>query len=597
MWELLIGVGLSCVLTSQAPCVLRGRTSLFELTPARKLLLTLLLEVVAFGCLSVSFAMADGGARRFPVPWACPAVIGTSCFILAGALPPIELFACEAPFGGRDDDAIGNAHEEAQAASSASKPPQKGRLFVRLPIANSLLSSRACVYGGGLSYALYLWHWPVFVLLKWTVGFRCLWWRLVGLIASLALAVLSHHAIERPMQRLGRTRPKAATAAPLLVTTLAATYLLMLRFGPLSPPPFNASAAQEEEHSQDGRGLSFAAQCGVGEPAASMAVSAALRHVNRSSSGQPAGLAEELASGLLVYNAVSDDVCASRAAFRSYVRSCDRWGSIGDFYNGRGCPVAPATTTTSSRRVFTIGDSHSQSISPAVEAAFLGATTSISGPHPSWRFGPNPTTVTFDRRADLARARIHAADVQGTLNSGDVYVLALYYSRPDPPVDWCCSCALVNCTRPMLDADRLAIFFAQLRIVTDAIAAAGASALLMDDVPRLAYSGRDCAQQGAGTAALGLSGLCAPACAPAADVSSALMKPWADGLRAIAAANPRAHFFSVHDALCGGGGERCDPFIPGTTIASHLDTNHLSSEAAFSLWPRLRATLLTEGVI
>ena len=34
-----------------------------------------------------------------------------------------------------------------------------------------------------------------------------------------------------------------------------------------------------------------------------------------------------------------------------------------------------------------------------------------------------------------------------------------------------------------------------------------------------------------------------------------------------------------------------------TTIPSHMDTNHLGLEAAFSLWPRLRAFLLAEGVI
>ena len=47
-----------------------------------------------------------------------------------------------------------------------------GRFCVRVPLGNCLLSWSWAAYVGRISYGLYLWHWPVIVLLEMTLGPR-----------------------------------------------------------------------------------------------------------------------------------------------------------------------------------------------------------------------------------------------------------------------------------------------------------------------------------------------------------------------------------------------------------------------------------------
>jgi peptidoglycan/LPS O-acetylase OafA/YrhL len=84
-----------------------------------------------------------------------------------------------------------------------------------------LLATRAARYLGDLSYALYLWHWPLLVLVL--AGSQRTSVDLGGgaliVVASLAVAAITHHLVERPAMR---------RAGPRLRRTLAAGTALMV---------------------------------------------------------------------------------------------------------------------------------------------------------------------------------------------------------------------------------------------------------------------------------------------------------------------------------------------------------------------------------
>ena len=69
-----------------------------------------------------------------------------------------------------------------------------------------LFENKAALCVGRISYSLYLWHWPVFVLLRWTVGLESASVRLVALALTFALATLSYRYVETPFRRAGFVR-------------------------------------------------------------------------------------------------------------------------------------------------------------------------------------------------------------------------------------------------------------------------------------------------------------------------------------------------------------------------------------------------------
>lgn len=72
----------------------------------------------------------------------------------------------------------------------------------------SALAQRRVVYVGRISYSLYLWHWPVFVLMRWTVGFSSIRQIGFGIALSCALAAASYHWVEVPIRSGRWLRPR-----------------------------------------------------------------------------------------------------------------------------------------------------------------------------------------------------------------------------------------------------------------------------------------------------------------------------------------------------------------------------------------------------
>jgi SGNH domain (fused to AT3 domains) len=89
---------------------------------------------------------------------------------------------------------------------------QPGTLLYRL------LTLRLVLWVGLMSYSLYLWHWSVLSISRWTIGVH--WWSIpvqIGLI--LCLAAASYGLVERPLRRAQWSSSKLVTIG-LGVTTL-----------------------------------------------------------------------------------------------------------------------------------------------------------------------------------------------------------------------------------------------------------------------------------------------------------------------------------------------------------------------------------------
>lgn len=65
---------------------------------------------------------------------------------------------------------------------------------------HAVLGHASLVSVGRISYSLYLWHWPVFVLFRWTVGLEAPLMRLAAVALAFLLAIASYRLIENPIR-------------------------------------------------------------------------------------------------------------------------------------------------------------------------------------------------------------------------------------------------------------------------------------------------------------------------------------------------------------------------------------------------------------
>ncbi|WP_328327553.1 acyltransferase family protein [Pseudomonas guariconensis] len=96
---------------------------------------------------------------------------------------------------------------------------------------SSLLGCGPMVWIGGISYSLYLWHWPILAFIRYYTGQYALSapWLVAFLLAALLLALLSYRFVELPVRASGRIRrqlPKWGMALGVLVlSALGARYM------------------------------------------------------------------------------------------------------------------------------------------------------------------------------------------------------------------------------------------------------------------------------------------------------------------------------------------------------------------------------------
>ena len=107
------------------------------------------------GLLAAAFVWADPG--HFPLPWAALPVLGTVLLIGGAQVQPVDRV-------------------------------RRG------------LAWPGMVWLGQRSYSLYLWHWPVYVLMRWTVGLESAWQYAAALAFTMVMGCLSYRYIEQPLR-------------------------------------------------------------------------------------------------------------------------------------------------------------------------------------------------------------------------------------------------------------------------------------------------------------------------------------------------------------------------------------------------------------
>ncbi len=95
-----------------------------------------------------------------------------------------------------------------------------------------VLASRPMVTIGRLSYSLYLWHWPVFVLFHWTVGLDTWPLAVAALAIAALLATLSYRLVEKPLRRSPRIAawPRRRVVGSVAAAALASAALTIAAF-------------------------------------------------------------------------------------------------------------------------------------------------------------------------------------------------------------------------------------------------------------------------------------------------------------------------------------------------------------------------------
>jgi len=71
-------------------------------------------------------------------------------------------------------------------------------------VVHGFFSSPPMVWWGKRSYSIYLWHWPVLVVMRWTTGIDTATWLAAALGTTLLLACVSYVAVETPLRHNAR---------------------------------------------------------------------------------------------------------------------------------------------------------------------------------------------------------------------------------------------------------------------------------------------------------------------------------------------------------------------------------------------------------
>jgi peptidoglycan/LPS O-acetylase OafA/YrhL len=110
-----------------------------------------------------------------------------------------------------------------------------------------ILTLKPLVYIGLLSYSLYLWHWAVLIVSRWTVGVRFSLLP-VELGVVFLFAALAYHFVERPLRRRLWFNSRWATVATGVSGSVVAASILLVLLYPAAGKLYTGTAPNIGEH-------------------------------------------------------------------------------------------------------------------------------------------------------------------------------------------------------------------------------------------------------------------------------------------------------------------------------------------------------------
>ena len=158
------------------------------------------------------------------------AYVGAALLLLSVVVVDIEIF----PFPWTIVPVAGALAIIAAASSS----------FEPTPFPLRILSSPQVVYLGLCSYSIYLWHWPIAVLLRWTIGFDSPLHVSIALVVTLVAGLVSYRFVELPV--LGARAPRSKRAIHVVSLGGGLVALCALCFYVVAKAPIGLSVVDRD---------------------------------------------------------------------------------------------------------------------------------------------------------------------------------------------------------------------------------------------------------------------------------------------------------------------------------------------------------------
>jgi len=521
-WELASGVLLF---------ILESSYQTFWATLAANRCVNIMLQLASFLLIGLSMAFGPSEVDGFgvPFPWMLPAVGGTVCFIVAG---------------------------------SGTSP----RAWL-----NSCLSTRGFVYIGNLSYAIYLWHWPVLVLLKWTNIGTSTTQRLYFLTIVALLSAGTYHFLERPARSWRPQRDWIVFGVFCLAIGVSGCWLRLLR-----DPLYGKLYHWQLDHD-----ICSAGQGDVARPTNTKLSSASLCDFACQTLHVPEGASQNSSLPPCFENLAPP--LHGYLSEAPWTEPCfmERFHTLGpptDVF--RTCLSPNRGVNDDLPAFFLLGDSHATHLVVGLRRALQGRF-SVNFLAAGWGCGYLPRSFydhTFRNKWNEVGQqfcerynREATAIVASAVREGDIVAVA--NAAEHFMCSWVSDPGTYNCPRTR---DELFLGYREyLLSLQHVVSARGADFLLFGDGPHFAVPGTAC-----------IPTLLAPAAHLKCEIAKDDLDRWVGPLQQELSSFARAQgtwFFSYYELFCNNA--TCGALVPGTKTVAIFDQGHLATAGSLYLWP------------